>query len=289
MSDRDRKNGAVSPGARNLRAGVMGWPVRHSLSPRLHGYWLKAYGIDGRYEALEVHPEALPDALKTLTEGGFRGVNLTVPHKEHALKVVQERDPLAARIGAVNTVIVQDDGTLKGLNTDVYGFSQNLRAAGFDLALPSGVTVIGAGGAARAVLAALIGMGFRDIRLSNRTRGRAETLARDFSLPDNAVYGWKEAAALEGSGLLVNATSLGLEGQPPLDLDLGPLPRDAWVTDLVYRPLMTDLLVKAERRGNRVVDGLGMLLHQARPAFAAFFGVDPQVTDELRRHVLEGL
>jgi shikimate dehydrogenase len=273
--------------AKRKRAGVMGWPVKHSLSPRVHGFWLKKYGIDGDYAALPVPPEKLREELESLAARGYSGVNLTVPHKETALTCVDELEPLAQRIGAVNTITARADGSLLGRNTDVYGFAQNLLAAGFR-SEKKPATLLGAGGAARAGLAALLEMGFDDVRILNRTRKRAEALAEEFAPGKIKAFDWGDARALEGACLLANATSLGLEGQPALQIALDALPVEAWVTDMVYAPLQTELLKQASRRGNRTVDGLGMLLHQARPAFAAFFGVDPEVTDELREFVLGG-
>ncbi|MDD5585830.1 MAG: shikimate dehydrogenase [Alphaproteobacteria bacterium] len=272
-------------------AGVMGWPVGHSRSPRLHGTWLRQYGIDGAYVPLAVEPSRLEQALRALPALGFRGVNLTIPHKEAALGIVDRIEPLAARIGAVNTVIVGEDGKLDGRNTDAFGFQENLRAAGFALEEKGApAAVLGAGGAARAVIAALQDMGFSEIRLVNRTRDRAGQCAGSLRAPGLGainVVAWEEAArALEDAALLVNTTSLGMNGQPPLDMDLAPLPSGAWVTDIVYTPLETALLRRARQRNLRVVDGLGMLLHQARPGFAAWFGVEPEVTGDLREAVL---
>ena len=269
------------------QAGVMGWPVAHSLSPRLHGFWLKQYEIPGTYSALPVKPEQLREELKLLADKGFCGVNLTVPHKETAMGFVDEVEALAQRIGAINTIVVQKDGSLFGRNTDAYGFTQNLLTAGFKPATQS-ATLVGAGGAARAGLAALLDMGFSDIRIVNRTRDKAEKLAGEFAPDKIRAFDWNDPRALEGSDLLVNATSLGLKGQPPLQIALDALPRGAWVTDMVYAPLQTDLLQRAAQRGHKTVDGLGMLLHQARPAFAAFFGKDPDVTEALRAYVLGG-
>ncbi len=266
-------------------AGVMGWPVAHSLSPRLHTHWLHHYKIDGDYVALEVEPDRLRVELKSLAAKGFAGVNLTVPHKEAALSIVDEIEPLAARIGAINTVIVRHDGSLLGRNTDAFGFTENLVMAGFVPQLKS-ATLLGAGGAARAGLVALLDMGMTDIRIINRSRDKAEKLAMDFAPDKIRVFDWDHPRALEDSGLLVNATSLGLKGQPLLEISLDYLPTEAWVTDMVYVPLQTGLLKQAAERGNKTVDGLGMLLHQARPAFSAFFGVDPEVTPHLRAHVL---
>lgn len=265
----------------------MGWPVGHSLSPRLHGFWLRKYGISGSYEALPVEPANLRAALRALSVQGFRGVNLTVPHKEAAYAIVDEADPVARRIGAVNLVIAENNRLL-GRNTDAYGFAQNLLSGGF--APQTGAAlVLGAGGACRAILAALADMGFTDIRLANRTQSRAEQLAQEFSSPRCRIIAvsWRDApAACAGSELLVNTTSLGMKGQPPLDFALDALPPGATVTDIVYSPLETPLLQQARRRGYRAIDGLGMLLHQARPSFAGFFGRDPEVTEELRQFVL---
>ena len=268
-------------------AGVMGWPVAHSRSPRLHGFWLARYGIDGAYLPLPVRPENLEAALRSLPVLGFAGCNLTIPHKEAALALVDRLDPLAKRIGAINTVVVAPTGELTGSNTDVFGFRENLLSAAKTWRANAGpAVVIGAGGAARAALAVLAEGGAPEIRLVNRSRDRAEALARVFG-PSVTVSDWeKRAAALDGASLLVNSTSLGMAGQPPLDLALDDLPREAIVTDMVYVPLETPLLREARRRGNLAVDGLGMLLHQGRPGFAAWFGVDPEVTATQREAVL---
>jgi shikimate dehydrogenase len=276
-------------------AGVMGWPVGHSLSPRLHGFWLRQHRIDGAYVPLAVAPDRLEQALRALPAIGFRGVNLTIPHKEPALALVDRITPAAARIGAVNTVIVGQDGLL-GDNTDGYGFIASLVAGAPDWQAGAGSAVLlGAGGAARAIAVALIDAGAPELRLVNRTLARAETLASQ--LGDAArergatltVLNWEDEGALAGASLLVNTTSLGMTGQPPLEVDLAPLPAKALVTDIVYNPLETRLLAAARARGHQVVDGLGMLLHQARPGFRAWFGIDPEVTDALRATVLAGL
>jgi shikimate dehydrogenase len=269
-------------------AGLMGWPVAHSLSPRLHGHWLRHHGIDGAYVPLAVRPERLGQALHALPALGFRGCNLTIPHKEQALPIVDEVSPEAARIGAVNTVVVREDGSLLGRNTDGYGFLASLHqdAPGLDLSAGPAV-VLGAGGAARAVVAALADAGCPELRILNRTRGRAERLAAEIGGPIRWCA-W-DAGALAGAVLLVNTTSLGMVHQPPLKLALDDLPRDSVVTDIVYVPLETGLLARARARGNPVVDGLGMLLHQAVPGFEAWFGVRPEVTPELRGVVLEAL
>ena len=267
-------------------AGVMGWPVAHSRSPRLHGFWLDQYGIDGAYLPLEVEPDNLPVALSGLSAMGFSGCNLTIPHKVAALELIDEISPRAARIGAVNTVTVTKDGALHGDNSDAFGFLENLCELAPELDLTTGTAVVlGSGGAARAVCAGLLESGMPEIRLLNRNRARADTLAKILG-PAVGPQPWEARhAALEGAALLINTTSLGMADQPALDLDLSLLPEHAVVNDLVYSPLTTVLLATAGARGNIVVDGLGMLLHQARPGFAAWFGVEPEVTAELRAFV----
>jgi shikimate dehydrogenase len=276
----------VSIGGAARLAGVMGWPVAHSRSPALHGFWLAEHGIDGAYVPLPVRPEHLAAALRALPLLGFAGCNLTLPHKEAALAIVDRLSPEARRIGAVNTVIVAGDGTLEGDNTDAFGFIENLRAT-----LPgwradhAPAVVLGAGGGARSVAAALAAAGVPEIRLINRHRQRAVELAAALGGPIT-VRDWQERAdALAGAGLLVNATTLGMTGEAPLDLPLDALPKAAVVTDIVYVPLETPLLATARRRGHRVVDGLGMLLHQGRPGFAAWFGTTPVVTPALRQAI----
>lgn len=265
-------------------AGVLGWPVRHSRSPLMHNYWLRHHRIDGAYVPLAVAPDDVADALRCLGRLGFVGANVTVPHKRAALAAVDDADDAARRIGAVNTIVVSESGVLHGSNTDGRGFIANLDAGapGWSRAAPA--VVVGAGGAARAVVAALADAGVPETRLVNRSRGRAERLARELGAGDLAVVDWGERGrALDGAGLLVNATSAGLEGAGALDLDLARLPVEAVVTDLVYDPLVTPLLEAARARGNPTVDGLGMLIHQAIPGFAAWFGVEPKATAALRR------
>ena len=265
-------------------AGVIGWPVGHSRSPRLHGYWLEQYAIDGAYVPLAVAPDRFDEALKGLQAAGFRGVNVTVPHKEAAFRACDTIDPDAERIGAVNTIMFSDNGLVQGSNTDAFGFIENIRQV---IAWPGGVAVVlGAGGAARAVCVALIDAGATEIRLINRTRSRAERLSMDFG-EEIRVEDWENRSDAQSSAsLLVNTTSLGMTGQPPLDLDLDALPISAIVNDIVYTPLETPLLKLARKRGNIPVDGLGMLLHQARPGFEAWFVTAPQVTEALRDFVL---
>ncbi|MGF7174511.1 shikimate dehydrogenase [Azospirillum doebereinerae] len=270
-------------------AGVMGWPIGHSRSPRLHGHWLERYGIDGAYVPLAVPPERAEQAIRALPALGFRGCNVTVPFKEIAFRTVDRLDATARRMGAVNTIVVHADGTLEGGNTDGFGFLENVKAGCRDWSAEQGpAVVIGAGGAARAVAVALLDAGAPEIRLVNRTRARAEELAADIGGPIAVVDWVSRETALEGAALLVNTTTQGMTGHPPLDLDLRALPVAAVVNDIVYTPLDTPLLVAARSRGNRAVDGLGMLLHQARPGFQAWFGVEPEVTPDLARIVLEG-
>jgi shikimate dehydrogenase len=268
-------------------AGVMGWPIKHSRSPRLHGYWIEKYRVDGAYVPLQVNPDELALALRALRSLGFAGVNLTVPHKELALPVLDHVDPLARRIGAANTIVVRDDGTLAGSNSDAFGFIENIRSTVRDWSPEAPAVVIGAGGAARALLVALLDAGAPEIRLVNRTAARAETLAAEIG---GAIRPWaweRRTEALADAALLVNSTTQGMGGEPALDLPLDRLPATAVVNDIVYTPLETPLLAAARRRGNRAVDGLGMLLHQARPGFAAWFGVEPAVTPALRAFLLE--
>jgi shikimate dehydrogenase len=264
-------------------ACVIGWPVAHSRSPLLHGHWLARHGIRGAYLPLAVQPGRMEAALRGLSALGFAGGNVTVPHKEAALAVVDQADALARRIGAVNLVVVQPDGSLHGANTDAYGFLANLREQAPGWRAEAGpVVVLGAGGSARAVLAALGDAGVPEIRLVNRTQDRAKGLASSLGRAISVVAWDDRAAALAGATLLVNTTTQGMHGQPALDLDLSSLPAGAVVTDLVYVPLETPLLAAARARGNPVVDGLGMLLHQAVPSFEAWFGVRPSVTPDLR-------
>lgn len=268
-------------------AGVMGWPVGHSLSPILHGYWLETLGIDGAYVPFAVKPEDFAGALRTLPKFGFAGANVTIPHKQAALAAVDEIDIVAQRIGAVNTVVVRRDGSLWGTNTDAYGFLENMKWR-YPAWEPSAgpATVIGAGGAARAVVVALLDAGAPVVRLVNRSRDRAEALAIEIGA-GLEVRDWEtRALALDGAALLVNTSSLGMTGQPPLDLDLTHLPAAAAVCDIVYVPLETELLKAAKAKGHSTIDGIGMLLHQARPGFAAWFGIEPVVDQALLAHVL---
>ena len=269
-------------------AGIMGWPVSHSRSPAIHGHWLARYGINGAYIPFSVRPEDGYDAIRMLPRLGFSGANITLPHKETALRAVDEADAVARRIGAVNTVVAREDGSLHGGNTDAFGFLEHLRASA-PAWRPGAAVILGAGGSARAVAAALVDAGASEVRLANRTAARAEKVAEEIGGPVAPVAWEERSAALDGAGLLVNTTSLGMAGSPPLEISLAALPDGAVVNDIVYAPLETPLLAAARRQGLVAVDGLGMLLHQARPGFAAWFGVEPEVDEALRESVLAGL
>ena len=273
------------PSGAAVVAGVAGWPVGHSRSPRLHGHWLRRYGIDGLYAPFSVPPEAFATAVRGLAAAGLAGLNVTVPHKAAACALCDRLDGTAKRLGAANTLIFGPDGDIEGRNTDAYGFAEALKAGAPGAAGGGSAVVLGAGGAARAVVLALRTMGYGPVRIANRTAAHAEAAAAALG-PGVETVPWRErAAALAGAALLVNATSLGMAGQPALDLPLDDLPPEATVSDIVYAPLETPLLAAARRHGCRAVDGLGMLLHQGRPGFRAWFGVDPAVDDDLRRAV----
>jgi len=264
------------------RACVLGWPIKHSRSPLIHGYWLKLYGLEGSYEKVAVEPEAIAGFLEDLQGKGFVGCNVTIPHKEAAFVAAQQKTETALKLGAVNTLWFEN-GVLCGDNTDVIGFLHALDAdaPGWDKGLEKAV-VLGAGGAARGIVHALLLRNINPIFILNRTLERAQALADIFG--DKVIpLGWDKAPeALDGAGLLVNTTSLGMAGQPPLDIDLAPLKKDAIVDDIVYVPLETPLLAKAKAAGLRTVGGLPMLLHQAVPGFEHWFGRRPEVTPELR-------
>ena len=273
-----------------IKAGVIGWPIDHSLSPRLHGYWLNRFNIKGSYEAIGVDKDGLQLFLEKLPINGYSGLNVTIPHKESVMQHLHSISSQARRIGAVNTIIVNNKGQLAGSNTDGFGFIENLKQGNSEFNATKGpAVVLGAGGAARAIVVALIDKGAPSIKLINRTRARAEELALDIGGPIQ-VLDWQDRNdILEDASLLVNTTTLGMNGKPPLDISLDGLAAEALVTDIVYAPLETALLKSARARGNGAVDGLGMLLHQARPGFAAWFGVEPEVTDDLRNYVLAGI
>ncbi|MCC3861826.1 shikimate dehydrogenase [Pseudemcibacter aquimaris] len=273
-----------------LIAGVVGDPISHSLSPKLHGFWLNKYGINGEYKAFHVTADELPNFLLNLSENGISGVNLTVPHKEQALGLVDIVDESAKKIGAVNTVYFKD-GKMIGANTDGIGYLMHLKQSSNQWKAGNGPAVIlGAGGAARAVLVSLLDDGVPEIRITNRTKSRAEALAAEIGDDRIKVIDWEDRDfALKGAALLTNVTTLGMTGQRPLEISLENLPTSATVYDIVYAPLETELLKSAKERGNETVDGLGMLLHQAVPGFEAWFGKKPIVDEALNNHLLEAL
>lgn len=264
-------------------AGVMGQPVIHSRSPMIHGHWFAQYGLKGAYVPLAIPPERLEAALRALPALGFSGCNITLPHKVAAMAVMDEVDPRARRIGAINCVVVRPDGSLYGCNNDGFGYLESVRERFPDWRADAGpIVVLGAGGGARAVVAALADAGAPEIRLVNRNADRAVALAAEYGGPVRAVDWSRRAGILDDAAMLVNTTTQGMTGQPALDLALDRLPVAALVSDIVYIPLETPLLAAARLRGNRTVNGLGMLINQARPAFQAWFGILPEVTPELR-------
>ena len=268
---------------RYLLAGVMGWPVMHSRSPMMHNYWFKTHNLAGTYLPLAVEPDGIGPALKALHALGFAGCNLTIPHKETAMAFMDEIDETAKRIGAISCVVVRKDGSLKGSNNDGYGYINSILEDVQDWKADAGpVVIMGAGGGARAVSLSLADRGAKDIRIINRSPERAQGLAREFGAPMTAVAWDDRHAALEDAAMVVNTTSQGMVGQSALDLSLAKLPKHALVSDIVYIPKETPLLKEARERGNKTVNGLGMLLHQGRPAFRDWFGIEPKVTPELR-------
>jgi shikimate dehydrogenase len=268
---------------RFLLAAVMGWPISQSRSPMLHNYWIAQHGLAGSYVPLAVPPERLEAALRALPALNFSGCNLTIPLKQDAMRIVDEVDITARKIGAISCVAVRPDGSLAGSNNDWYGFIHNILELAPDWRADAGpAVVIGAGGGARAVVYGLMARGAKEVRLCNRTAARAQQLADAFGGPVKVVPWSERHDALDGAATLVNATSQGMIGQPPLDLALDRLPTSALVNDIVYIPRETPLIVAARARGNRAVTGLGMLLHQGVPAWKLWFGIEPKVTTELR-------
>ena len=263
-----------------IKCALIGHPVGHSRSPAIHNHWIAQYGLRGQYEAHEVPPERLKESLLRLIDEGYTGFNVTIPHKQAVMALCDEVDATVRAIGAVNTIKVGDDRRLYGYNTDAFGFIENVRqcAPGFDFGIGAAL-VLGAGGAARAVAYGLQQAGTPDIRIANRTRERTEELARDFGAH---VIDWaKREDAAKDATLLVNTTSLGMKGQPPLEFNVAVLPERTLVTDIVYNPLETKLLRDAAARGLKTVGGLGMLLYQAAAAFEIWFGLRPEITADL--------
>ena len=269
--------------APHVRACVIGWPISHSRSPLIHKYWLEKYGIAGSYEKIAVQPEELECFLSRIAAGEFVGCNVTIPHKEAVFRLVTIEDELTRKLKSVNTVYVEN-GNLKGMSTDGQGFTQHLQTQ-----FPAWsshqktVAVYGAGGAARSIIAQFLQEGVAEILLTNRTLSRATKIAEEFGARITTADQHSFETALKDTDLLVNTTPLGMSGQPTLQLDISELKTTAIVADIVYSPLRTELLVRAERRGYQTLDGLGMLLHQAVPGFEKWFGVHPDVTDELWR------
>ena len=272
-------------------AGIIGWPVAHSLSPVLHGYWLTEYGIDGAMVPLATRAEDFTAVIDGVHRAGFTGVNVTVPHKEAAFAMAHSLDAAAKAAGAVNLLVFRD-GKMEGRNSDSLGLAESLRQemGGLD---GKSVVLLGAGGAARGAIPALDMLGAANIHLLNRDSKRAATLAAALAsqvkakIAPGALDDWAKAAG--DAALLVNSTSAGMAGNQPLEIDLGALPKDAAVCDIVYSPLETKLLKDAAARGHKTVDGLGMLMHQAVPSFEAFFGVRPEVTPALRTELIKVL
>jgi shikimate dehydrogenase len=271
-------------------AGIMGWPVAQAFSPRLHGFWLAELGIDGALVPLAVRPEDFSVVVRGLMKAGFKGSSVTIPHKEAAFAICHDCDLAARAAGAVNLLIFHDDGRIEGRNTDATGLAASLREnLGADCVRGKTAVLLGAGGAARAGVVALHDLGAAEVRILNRTRSRAEQMAAALAgqvKPKLVVHDeqdWPRAAA--DAALVVHTTSAGMKGAPSLDIDLGALPKNAAVCDIVYNPLETPLLARARAAGLATVDGLGMLMHQGVPAFHAFFGVEPKVTPALRRHL----
>lgn len=268
-----------------VKCGVIGHPISHSKSPVIHNHWIGLHGLNGTYEAIDIAPERLKEGIETLLSQGYAGFNVTIPHKQAVMGLCNLVDDTARTIGAVNTVKIEN-GKLYGTNTDAFGFIENLKSQRYTIDKSKPAVILGAGGASRAVVYGLLQDGYENIILTNRTMEKAQEIAemdeaKISAIPWDARHdGFKEA------GLLVNTTALGMAGKEPLQIDLSNLAASCVVSDIVYAPLMTDLLLQAKARGNPVVTGIGMLLHQARPAFQTWFGVLPNVDDALMRKVL---
>ncbi len=275
---------------RFLLAGVMGWPVMHSKSPMLHNYWFEAHKLAGTYVPLAIEPDSLGAALKALKPLGFAGCNLTIPHKQQAMAIVDEVDDVGQKIGAISCVTVRPDGSLFGNNNDCYGYIESIKQEQPNWRADAGpAVVLGGGGGARAICYALANAGAKDVRLINRTQARAEKIAQDFGAPVTVLAWETRNDAIADAGIVVNTTSQGMVGQNALDVSLDKLPSGILVSDIVYTPLETPFLKAARQRGNPTINGLGMLLHQARPAWQRWFGITPEVTADLRRMIEESL
>ncbi|MCD8497560.1 MAG: shikimate dehydrogenase [Alphaproteobacteria bacterium] len=275
-----------------IRAGVIGHPIAHSKSPLIHNHWIKRYGLSGSYEAIDIAPDDLSKKLPQLFDEGYAGFNVTIPHKEAVMDLCDDVTDVAARIGAVNT-LYKDEGRIIGTNTDAFGFMENLNVAirhfGFSYTLQNGpAVVLGAGGAAKAVVYGLLEEGVPEIILVNRSKEKAEALAKNHPAAIRVAEWDQRSAVLEGANFLVNTTSLGMDGKDALEIDLRAAPENMLVADIVYTPLLTDLLKQARDYDLRIVTGIGMLLHQARPAFEKWFNILPDVDDRLEELVLWG-
>jgi shikimate dehydrogenase len=268
-------------------AGVIGTPIEHSKSPVLHGHWLKTYGIAGHYIPMNIARKDLEQVIRTLPRMGFVGLNVTIPHKEAALKLADKVSDRAALIGSANTLIFAQDGSIHADNTDGYGFIENLRSGAPNWSAAAGpAVVLGAGGAARAVISSLLDAGVPEIRLANRTRARADAMRSEFGTRIEVTEWVKAGEMIEGAATVINTTSLGMVGMAELNVSMVHLSSEMVVTDLVYNPLETAFLKSAREAGCQVVDGLGMLLHQAAPGFERWFGQRPEVDDATRNAVL---
>ncbi|NNU79097.1 shikimate dehydrogenase [Halovulum dunhuangense] len=268
-------------------AGVVGWPIGHSRSPVLHGHWLSRYRIKGYYIPIGLRPQDFEDGIRSLPRLGFRGVNLTIPFKETILSMADSISDRAALIGAANTLVFREDGSIYADNTDGIGFLESVRSSAPYWSPKSGpALVIGAGGAARAIVSALLTAGVPEVRLANRTRTKAEMLKEHFGARVTQIDWERASEAAAGAAIIVNTTALGMVGKPPLNFGFEHAAPNAVVVDIVYTPLETEFLKRAAECGLHVVDGVGMLLHQAVPGFESWFGVRPEVDEELRNAVL---
>ena len=269
-------------------AGVMGWPITQSRSPILHNYWIEKYNLNGRYVPLAVKPERLADAIRGLPALGFRGCNLTMPHKQFAMMMVDSLTDTAKRIGAINCIVVDDDGKMSGTNNDGNGYVLSVQEVAPHWKPSDGpIAILGAGGAARAIIVALLERGAKEVRVINRTFDKAVALAKEFHPVIKSMPWDKRSDAIDDVTLLVNATNQGMIGKPALDISLDKLSSRTLVSDLIYVPPETAFLAAAKARGNVTINGLGMLLHQARPAFQAWFGILPEITRELRVKIMD--